>query len=696
MKLSLRRLSTGHLSAGPRWGSLLENAAHDFGPSLSFALQVWGSVCLAFFAAFWLEFDKPYWAGMSAAIAYLPALGASLRKASFLMLGNVIGATIIVIIAGFFPQDRLVFLGLLALWVGICTFASTQMRNTASYGAACAGYSAALVAGVNLGATGGASPDIFMVAVSRVSEICLGIACAGLVRVATDFGGAQQQLAGSFAGLAAEIADGFTRMLASEQLLDTQTERRELLQRVISLDPMMDQVVGESAQIRSYEPTLQMAVLGAFQAGNGWRAVAEHLHTLPAEKRKKVAESILNIIPSGLRSDLMRGPSAQWIADPLALRRMCEETARKLVSHSAETPSQRLVADETAKVMIGFSQMLEGLALLADAPGYTFVSHRRLRSRIADWLPAITNGVRAFATVGVAALFWVATAWPNGVYTIIFSAVLVSLFAPANEQSYSSVIGYTLGAAGATVSAALVKFTVLPHLSTFLGFCLAIGLVLVPTAFLRIWSQQAAVRSILTVWGLVFLPLLQTTNVMTYDTEQFYNFALSVFAGCTIAALAFRLLPSLPAASRAHRLLALTLRDLRRLASYPRTSGIEDWWSRIYARLVALPDQATPSQQTQLMAAWSVGTAALELRRVAPQLGVSAQVEAALSAFAQGDGALAITRLRELDDSLAAASGGEEETTIVLRARAQVLTICEALAAHSPYFESRRTVFGPV
>ena len=65
---------------------------------------------------------QPFWAGTSAAIVCQPQLGASLRKGWFRMIGTVIGATMIVVLTAWFPQDRIAFLVLLALWCGICAF----------------------------------------------------------------------------------------------------------------------------------------------------------------------------------------------------------------------------------------------------------------------------------------------------------------------------------------------------------------------------------------------------------------------------------------------------------------------------------------------------------------------------------------------------------------------------------------------
>src|SRR3954464_7132413 len=216
-------------AASPRLSGNLTGTLTAAGAPLLFGVRLWASVCLALFVAFWLELDNPFWAGTSAAIVCQPQLGASLRKGWFRMVGTLIGAVTIVVLTACFPQDRIAFLVLLAFWCGICAFAATMFRNFASYSAALAGYTAAIIAADNLGATGGASSDVFLLAVTRASEICIGIACAGIVLAGTDLGGAQRRLAESFANLAAEITGRFGRMLATAeaQLPDTKAERRE-------------------------------------------------------------------------------------------------------------------------------------------------------------------------------------------------------------------------------------------------------------------------------------------------------------------------------------------------------------------------------------------------------------------------------------------------------------------------------------
>jgi uncharacterized membrane protein YccC len=679
--------TAGAIAIG-RWNSAFAKAAKA-APPLLFGLRLWAAVCLALFVAFWLELDDPFWAGTSAAIVCQLQLGASLRKGWFRMIGTVVGATMIVLLTACFPQDRIAFLVLLALWCGLCAFAATAFRNFASYAAALAGYTAAIIAANNLGATGGASSDVFLLAVTRASEICIGIVCAGIVLAGTDLGGAQRRLAESFADLAAEITGRFIRMLdlAEPQLPDTKAERREFARRVIALDPVIDQALGESSHMRYHSPNLQTAMYGLFAALDGWRGVAAHLGRLSEDARRQAARIILRSLPAELRSVPEAGSPALWIADPLALRQVCEEAVRTLMALPAGSPSLRLLADETAKLLAGMLHVLDGLALLVDAPHVPSPGARDFRLSEPDWLSALINAARAFLAVGAVELFWVATAWPNGASAIVFVAVLLLLLSPKGDLAYGGSLAFAVGIAGAVVCAAAIKFAMLPALQTFPAFCGALGLVFLPGGFAMAVSRQPAVTAVLTAMTVNVIPLLAPTNQMNYDTAQYYNSALAIIVGCSVAPLAFSLLPPLSPAFRVRRLLASASRDLRRLAIAPILPAPDYWESRIYSRLIALPDQATPLQRAQLLAALSVGAQIIGLRQMATQLGAIAELDAALTDIALGHSTQAIAKLREFDDRLASTRETGTEAAMTLRGRGRILIISEAIAEHGHYFD---------
>jgi len=80
-----------------------------------------------------------------------------------------------------------------------------------------------------------------------------------------------------------------------------------------------------------------------------------------------------------------------------------------------------------------------------------------------------------------------------------------------------------------------------------------------------------------------------------------------------------------------------------------------------------------------------VGSEIIQLRRMAPQLALTPELDAMLEAFAHRNGAIAIARLRRLDLSLASSL----DTEIALRARGRILVLVEALSEHLSYFNAR-------
>jgi len=673
-------------SADARWEAALANAARAAGPPLLFGLRLWASVCLALYVAFWLELPNAYWAGTSAAIVCQPHLGASLRKGWFRLIGTLVGAVAIVVLTACFTQNRAAFLGAVALWGAASALLATLLRNFASYAAALAGYTAAIIAADALGATGGGpTAEVFMLAVYRASEICIGIVCAGVVLSGTDLGDARRRLATLFASLSAEITFRFTGtlLLAGPEPPETQSVRRELIRRVTGLDTVIDEAIGESSDLRYHSPVLQMAVDGLFATLAGWRTVAVHLMRLPHDRARQEASAVLQTVPQELQSMPVQDEPARWRADPIGLRQICEEAVRRLISLSARTPSLRLLADQTAEVLAGISDALNGLALVLRDPSQSVPRRRGVRLRVADWLPSLVNAGRAFVTIGTVEVFWIITEWPSGASAITFAAIVVILFAPRADQF--SAVSFVIGTALGAVFAAIIKFAALPGLETFVAFSMVIGLFLVPAGALTTQPWQPGMFAAMTI---NFIPLLAPANQMSYDTVQFYNAALAIVAGCGAGALSFRLLPPLSPAFRARRLLALTLRDLRHLATGPLPRTSDDWEGRIYGRLRALPDDATPLQRAQLVAALSVGTAIIHLRRMSPPLGLDRELHSALGALAEGNGNIARADLASLDQRLASIPDSDPGLSLALGARGRILAVSDALVQHQSYFDA--------
>jgi uncharacterized membrane protein YccC len=319
-----------------------------------------------------------------------------------------------------------------------------------------------------------------------------------------------------------------------------------------------------------------------------------------------------------------------------------------------------------------------GLALLVEDTARPVPWGSKVRLRVPDWLPALVNAGRAFVVICAAELFWIVTEWPNGAQAITFAAIVAILLAPRADQAYAAAKGFMIGTSLTAVFAAIVAFAVLPNSETFVAFSLAIGLVLVPAGAGMAQPWQTVMFMAMAA---NFVPILQPANQQTYDTVQFYNTASAIVIGVGMAICSFRLIPPLSPAFRTRRLLALTLRDLRRLARSRIWQTPDDWEGRMYGRLSAVPDAAGPLPGARILAALFVGTGIIQLRRVASAMDLRSELYVALEALRRGNIALTTAHLDRLDGALAASPGAA-----TLRARARVLAMSEVLTQHAAYF----------
>jgi hypothetical protein len=108
----------------------------------------------------------------------------------------------------------------------------------------------------------------------------------------------------------------------------------------------------------------------------------------------------------------------------------------------------------------------------------------------------------------------------------------------------------------------------------------------------------------------------------------------------------------------------------------------------MYGRLAALPNAAEPLQRSQLMAAVAVGAEIIQLRHIAPRLGLGADLDAALEVLARGSSAIATTRLTRLDERLASRPDGGSGASHALQARGSILAVSQALIEHASYFDA--------
>jgi hypothetical protein len=93
-------------------------------------------------------------------------------------------------------------------------------------------------------------------------------------------------------------------------------------------------------------------------------------------------------------------------------------------------------------------------------------------------------------------------------------------------------------------------------------------------------------------------------------------------------------------------------------------------------------------QRAQLLAALSVGTEIIRLRRIARRIHLGAVLDAALETVARGQSVLAAERLARVYDALAIMPGAGLKASVTLRAQGSIRAISEVLVQHAAYFDS--------
>jgi hypothetical protein len=93
-------------------------------PRFKHAFKTALAVIIAYAIALYMDWDKPIWAGWTAASVSLDTTGQSIQKGLDRIAGALVGSLAGFILLAFFIQDRWLFFLFFSLWVAICTYFS--------------------------------------------------------------------------------------------------------------------------------------------------------------------------------------------------------------------------------------------------------------------------------------------------------------------------------------------------------------------------------------------------------------------------------------------------------------------------------------------------------------------------------------------------------------------------------------------
>ena len=505
-------------------------------------------VLLAAFLTLWLamrlELPQPRTAMITVFIVMQPQSGQVFAKSFYRFLGTLAGSAMMVTLIALFAQNTELFLGSLAIWVGICSAGAARCRNFRAYGFVLAGYTAAMV-----GLPALAHPDgAFMAAVWRVLEISLGILCSTLISAAilpqTASAAMRNALYQRFGVFALFVTDGLRGRSKAESF---EASNVRFIAEAVGLEGLRSVTVFEDPHMRRRNGRLSrlnsefMGITTRFNA----------LHQLLERLRGNGEEHVVAAIRPGLQdlAEVLDGFSGRALTSPDAGR-----LATALATYKEGLPSRvrslRAIfqdTDPSEAEQLDFHTAYELLyRFVDDLHSYaqthaSLADHRHERERWdepftpqTNWWAAAASGIRASFILVVLGSYWVATAWPSGATMTLIAAATVGLSAATpnpKRMAFQMACGTFLGA----LIGFAEMFFIFPWIDGFPLLCVMLAPVIVLGSFLTSRPQYAGV-------GLGLLIFFSTgsvpDNLTIYNPYTFINDYIAMVMGMLVCAAA--------------------------------------------------------------------------------------------------------------------------------------------------------------
>ncbi|WP_292177101.1 FUSC family protein, partial [Mesorhizobium sp.] len=599
-----------------------------------FALRTVSAGLIALLVAYALKLDHPQWAMMTVFIVAQPVAGMVLAKGFYRLLGTLVGGIAAIGITTVFGANPWVLVTVLAVWIGICTFVSSLLRNPEAYGAALAGYTAMII---GLPAFG--QPHLVVdLAVARCAEIVLGIVCAGLTsrlilpKLASDAIVSRLKRCildlATYAGGAFSGGDPATLSALHRKLVaDTQTlgEMRAYARlEAPSFAPRAHPVRRTIGQL--------LSALSAARALHS-HAAPKNAALIPVRSELQSLVSELATKPGALDD------TALWVARLDAIAGNARQMPDSLTDQGDDrvgTITRLTIAADFAEAL---KQVLRGLDALR-APVTRPVRGSRQPALVVhrDYPGAARNAVRAALATLLVAAFWLTTKWSEAAGTVILVAVVSSLFA-ARPDPVQVAWGFFKGTLLALPFAFLVGQIALPALPGFGWFMLFVVPILVPTALAMANPRYVGVA---TAFAINFLAFLSPHQAMTYDPGPFFAGSASILVGILLAIGVFIVvLPADPWLA-ANRIVRAMREDLARLCLHervPRRSAFESLAYDRINQMMPLVQNAGRKGDAVLgggVAAVTVGLEVLRLRDASQSHAIPSETALSIANFLRG------------------------------------------------------------
>ena len=513
-------------------------------PVLIYMVKVVIAALMALWMAMTLNMPDPRTAIFTVFIVMQPQSGLVFAKSYYRVLGTLAGVIVSLVIVGMFSQDPVWFITFFALWIGFATAAGFKYRNFQFYGFVLAGYTLCIVALPVI-----ETPlDVFDIAVSRFSEVIVGILCATVVsdvlfprRLLDALITSEQERFHNVLATLSDLDSLFT------PLDDTNPTVGRFSNGVVGLNAAQINSSFERGTNHKEQQHYQYLNHEYMNLSTTYHSLKSILSVINEHDKKEVIETLKQLYapiatiltipahtlltPEDLSTILSK---LLEVKHSLSLRYEQEwETLEDDREFIAATYLMNRLLDEVHNHCATYLSLLKHR--LSGSGSRTFGQMVRFSTHTDNVLVALA-ALRGSGVLLLTMLFWMGSGWPYATLTITM-AVVIGLLLGTLPSPLDGVKNFFKGAVIALCVAALYDFYLIP---AYASDMVTLGLLLAPTLAFIGWMTTRPTLPIFS-FGFVFMFMSQCALDPFYKIEptKFLESSLAALIGIAFGGLAY-------------------------------------------------------------------------------------------------------------------------------------------------------------
>ena len=622
-----------------------------------FATKATLSALISLLIAFTFNLDQPKWAMITVFIVALPRTGSVIAKSCYRLVGTAVGASTALLLVALFAQERVLFLGSLAIWIGLCTFASQYVKSFASYGFVLSGYTVAIV-----GIPGALDPmNAFYIAQARATEISLGIIVTATISYIflplTLTSLLYETIGQARRSLGQNVVSALT---GTEPARDPTTN----LQHAAKIESLLATATFEDRKVRARGAAIQQMNTAFVRVVSLARLFARHNACLPT------IDGPGDAALKGAACAAVRAIQ-DWSDERLGLDglriRLTEARTALALSHQRSfavfVPEDQVLHRLSAAALL--DDLLESFAEYAVAYGTLAASttrepHSSGPAMTNDWVSAAAKGVRAALGVACVSAFWIAADWPSGVTAAILASIVTARLAIMEKAATVAIAG-TIIFALVPIPGFVLLEVLLPDASDFVMFTIIVGPAIFLCAYLMGHEGSPLKYLIGFLCGLYIPSAAGFQDSISFDAIGFINTSVAAVFAAAVGAVLFAVVaPETPQAA-CRRFVRSSRRMLLWIATTKTPLRPADFEAAMAYALEEFSTSGFDQRDgcTALdggVASLVIGRGLMWLRISLPNAQLRSHIETELAAFARNPDARRLAQMRSLAHEGAAIS----------------------------------------